>query len=370
MRIAVIGTRGFPDVQGGIETHCRKLYPLIAADGIDVTVFGRAHYLGTDKTFYYEGVKVVPLPSSHRSAWEAITHTIVCIPQVWRLHPDIVHIHGIGPSLFCPIFKLMGLKVIYTHHGQDYKRGKWGRLAKLSLKIGERVGTLFADRVIVISKYIKLQLKEKYNCNKSVLIRNGVTLPQKHLENEGQFLAKHGLEPQKYILAVGRFVQEKNFVDLIDAYKIASPQGIKLCIAGDADHESHYSIQLKEQAKNAGCVLPGVISGDELNALYSNARLFVISSSHEGLPIVLLEAMSFGLEVLASDIPANLEVPLPQDCYYPLGNSDILAKKIKSYLAQEKSHDFTPLIRNFYDWKKIANQTVELYQELVKGKNE
>jgi hypothetical protein len=67
--------------------------------------------------------------------------------------PDIVHIHGIGPALFAPLFKLVGCKVILTHHGADYKRGKWGFFAKKVLKTGEKIGIGCANRIIVLNEY-------------------------------------------------------------------------------------------------------------------------------------------------------------------------------------------------------------------------
>jgi len=368
MKIAVIGTRGFPGVQGGIETHCQKLYPRIVADGFDVTVFGRQCYLKKKHPFEYQGVHVVPLPCSHHACWEAITHALACIPYIFVLRPDIIHIHGIGPALFAPLFRLMGAKVVYTHHGQDYLRDKWGKIAKVSLKLGERIGTRFASRVVVISEYIDAQLKKRYHCKRTILIRNGVELPDRSTDKDSQWLTKHKLESHRYIFALGRFVQEKGFHDLIAAYQLAHPDGVKLCIAGEADHENAYSLRLKKQAYEAGVILAGFITGDELGALFSNACLFVIPSSHEGLPIVLLEALSYGLDIVASDIPANLEEPLPRDCFYPVGNTKALSQKITDRLAHGTKMDCKEVIQEFYNWDKIAVQTANVYREITKGK--
>ncbi|WP_288788126.1 glycosyltransferase [uncultured Fibrobacter sp.] len=136
-----------------------------------------------------------------------------------QIPPDIVHIHAIGPALFVPLFRLTGAKVIYTHHGQDYMRAKWGRFAKFVLKMGERLGTRFSHRIIVISNYIDDCLKRLYKTRRTVLIRNGVEIRTDAPKDEAIALAHLGIEPKKYILACGRFVEEKGFHDLIEAYQ-------------------------------------------------------------------------------------------------------------------------------------------------------
>ena len=367
MKIAVVGTRGFPDVQGGIETHCEKIYPRLAKKGVDITVFARIPYVHRETPYEYEGVRVVPVRCPRIPAVETFVHTFLCFFKVWKLKPDIVHLHAIGPALLVPLFRLTGAKVIYTHHGQDYNRAKWGFFAKRILHCGERCGTFFADRVIVISDYLKVFLQTKYGAKKLTLIRNGVDipgqLPQQAME---PWLSKYSLVGKRYIFALGRFVKEKGFHDLIRAYRLANIKDCLLVIAGDADHPSDYSSQLKELAKKENVVLTGFIHGDELQTLYANAALFVIPSYHEGLPIVLLEALSHNLDIVASDISANEEVKLPQDCYYPVGNTDALAERLRSHWNSPQKRDFADVIKNCYNWDKIAEQTYNLYMDLIK----
>ena len=306
IRIVVLGTRGIPDVQGGIETHCQHLFPRLAKMGFDITLLARKGYVKSDEPYEYQGIRVVPLRCSHKTSLESITHTLRCWLAVCRMRPDIVHIHAIGPAMFAPLFRLSGAKVIYTHHGQDYMRAKWGKFARFILKTGERLGTMFSHRIIVISTYIQDILKKMYRTNRTVLIRNGVDVRTDAPKDEAITLAHFGLEPQKYILACGRFVEEKGFHDLIAAYtKLPAElqQQYKLAIAGRPDHESAYSQKLVKQANKANVVLTGFISGDTLCAVQRNARLFCIPSYHEGLPIALLEALSYNLDVVASDIP-------------------------------------------------------------------
>ena len=371
IKVAVLGTRGIPDVQGGIETHCQHLFPRLAQLGFEITLFARKGYVKNDEPYKYRGVRVVPLKCSHKACFESISHTWRCLKAVRKIRPDIVHIHAIGPAIFAPLFRLTGAKVVYTHHGQDYKRAKWGKFAKAVLQLGERLGTAFAHKIIVISVYIQRFLKENYKTNRTVLIRNGVEIHKDSPKNELTLLSQFGLEPQKYILGCGRFVEEKGFHDLIAAYEklpVELRTDYKLVIAGRPDHKSLYSQKLLEQAEKAGVVQTGFISGDVLCAVQRNARLFCMPSYHEGLPIALLEALSYNLDVVVSDIPANTEVPLPQSCFAKVGDVESLKDTIENHLKKHEQENFASIIHEYYDWDRIAERTAEVYKSLMDWK--
>ncbi len=362
MKIVVIGTRGIPNILGGVETHCEELYPRIAAEGHDVTVIRRSCYIEPNNRIKeYRGVKLIDVYAPRRKSIEAIVHTFLALIKARSLNPDIVHIHAIGPAIMAPFARLLGLKVVMTNHGPDYDRQKWGKLAKFVLKTGERLGTRFSNRVIVISKVIADILANNYGRRDTNLIFNGVNTPQKATSRS--YLEQVGIGDSPYVVAVGRFVKEKGFHDLIEAFKrsgLASTH--KLVIAGDADHPDEYSESLKAQAREAGVVLTGFIKGEPLNQIMSHASLFVLPSYHEGLPIVLLEAMSYGLDIVASDIPANCIDALEPDDFFPVGNIDALAAKLQQKISntRSRSYNLAP-----YDWDHIALQTIDVYKSLL-----
>jgi len=359
-KIVVAGTRGIPNILGGVETHCEELFPLIAAQGYDVTIIRRANY-AKDNLPEYKGVKLINKQTLQKKSFEAIIHTLRAVwAAKFRLHADILHIHAIGPALVTPFARLLGLKVVFTHHGHDYEREKWGKLAKKMLKLGERLGCCFANEVIVISEVINHNIKQLYKCNNAHLIYNGVPTP--NFINDISYLNDLGVESKKYIFAMGRFVPEKNFHQLINSFSSLNRHDYKLVLAGDADHEDGYSRQLKRQAMENGIILTGFIKGEKLYSMLSHARLFVLPSSHEGLPISLLEAMSYDLPVLVSDIPANLEVGLSPDFYFPVGNEEKLTEKLGDLL------DTAPVKRKYplenYHWDYIAKQTIKIYENI------
>lgn len=361
MKIVVTGTRGIPNVMGGVETHCEELFPRIARRGFDVTVIRRKSYVN-DGLGEWNGVKLVDIESPKKKSFEAIIHTFRAINKAKRLGADIVHIHAIGPALLVPYAKVLGLKVVFTHHGPDYDRDKWGFAAKTMLKLGERMGCLFADKVIVISDVIRDLIQRKYGRTKGVhLIYNGVSKPE--LCDYPEYFEELGIEKGKYILGMCRFVPEKNLHHLVEAFSKIESKGMKLVLAGDTDFEDDYSRGLKEMARKHGVVLTGFIKGRKLHSLLTNCRCYCLPSSHEGLPIALLEAMSYGVKVIVSDIPANKEIGLSENDYFPASNVDALAERLKAVINQPLQHIDYDMKK--YNWEKIADQVEKLYCELA-----
>ncbi|WP_340155568.1 glycosyltransferase family 4 protein [uncultured Winogradskyella sp.] len=362
MKIFVLGTRGIPDVLGGVETHCEELYPRISKLGHDVTIITRTPYIKDKSVKLYKDVRLKHIFAPKTKSIEAIVHTFLGVLYAGIKRPDVLHVHAVGPMLLTPFARLLGLKVVVTNHGPDYNRQKWGKLAKLILKTGEYLGTKSAHKIIVISNVIKTILRTKYNRQDPFLIYNGVNIPKLAIDDD--YIKSIHLEKEKYIIAVGRFVEEKGFTDIIKAYSsINTPY--KLVLVGDADHETTYSKQLKKDAIEAGVVLTGFIRGKELHQIFSHARLFVMPSYHEGLPIALLEAMSYNLDVLVSDIPANLEVTLGDNYYFEVGNIEAIKSSILNTLeTSEKSIDYSKLLHDIYNWDIIAEQTIEVYKTL------
>jgi len=360
MKIFVTGTRGIPDIQGGVETHCEELYPRLTKLGCEVTLIRRSCYVTSDhKIKSYKGVELKDIYAPRQKSTEALLHTLLAVFYAKKAKADILHIHAVGPSVMTPLARLLGLRVVVTHHGRDYDRQKWGKIAKIVLRAGERLSAKYAHKLIVISEDINSTIKQKYNRFDANLIYNGVNIPVRSIETA--YIQKLGLSPQKYIFTLGRFVEEKGFHGLIEAFTNLADKEYKLVIAGDADHPDTYSENLKQLAKKNGVVLTGFIKGEKLNELFSNAKLFVLPSFHEGLPISLLEAMSYDIDVLVSDISANIEVKLPNEYYFQCGNWDDLKSKLEEKLSQKEHIKYN---LSMYNWDSIAAQTADVYREL------
>ena len=357
MKIWVTGTRGIPDIPGGVETHCEQILPHIAKEGHTVIVAVRAGYTDERPTDH-KGIQLVYIKNPKRKSLEAIVHTWKSIWNAYKLKPDILHIHAVGPALLIPWARLLGMHVVFTHHGADYERAKWGRFAKWVLRAGEWAGTRCATEVIGVSDTICKHLRNTYN-REIHLIRNGINriAPPANID----YLNQIKVRPNAFILCAARFVPEKRIHDLIAAYATAEPD-IPLVIAGDADHPDPYSNNLKLKASQTpGVILTGYVIGDPLNQLLANTRLFILPSSHEGYPVALLEALSFHRHVIASDIPANKEIGLPHQCYFPVGNVESLANRLRQALSTSApGYDLSDSLET---WEGAAQKTLRIYED-------
>jgi glycosyltransferase involved in cell wall biosynthesis len=367
MRVMLLGLRGFPEVQGGVETHAEHLCPRLVKLGCEVTVLARAPYQPKEVGNEWNGVKFVSLWAPKSKGLEAILHSLIGVLYAAIKRPDVLHIQAIGPSIMTLLARLLGLRVVVTHHGPDYDREKWGHFARSVLKLGERFGMCLSNRRIVISKVIADIVRDKYGLE-SDLIPNGVVLPE--MQQGIGTLVEHDLISGKYVLLVGRLVEEKRHQDLIEAFNRAAIPEWKLVIVGASDHPDAYTrkvINLAEQSPNA--VMTGYLKGLPLHQLYSHAGVFVLPSSHEGLPIALLEALSYGLPVLASYIPANVELGLAASSYFNVGNIDELASKLLDVTKMPYSVNERESRRNLvaykYNWDKIASDTLSVYAKSI-----
>ncbi len=365
MKILVLGIRGIPNVQGGVETHAEQLYPRLSALGCDVEIVVRTPFVPrTQRAF--GSLRLTRIWSPTTSGLEAFVHSLLGALYAAFRRPDVLHIHAIGPAIVTPIARLFGLRVVVTHHGPDYDRAKWGPFARWILRKGERWGMRHASARIAVSRVIANSIRSNDGCD-SYVIPNGAARSERLCADD--IVRSFGLHPGRYFLQVSRMVPEKRQLDLIAAFREAKLDGWKLALVGGLD-DTEYSKRVRAAAQTDNVVLTGFLSGTALRQIYSHAAGFVLPSSHEGLPIALLEALTFGLPVVASDIPANLEVGLEPAQYFPLGNRSTLANRLRR-LAIDGSDDSARTARQTwvsekYDWDRGAAATLDVYQKVMK----
>lgn len=365
----MIGLRGIPSSTGGVETVVEHIAPALVKMGHDVTVYCRKPYCKErQKTF--RGVKLKYLPTINTKYTEAVTHTLLATLNSLTKKYDIVHYHAMGNGLFAIIPKITGTKTVVTLHGLDWERDKWGFLAKAYLKLSERGIKTFSNKIISVSEKIKKYYKEKYNKN-IIYIPNGVDiLPMRKLKK----LKRFGLEDKKYILFLSRLVPEKGIHTLINAFKKVKTDQ-KLVIAGDATHTNEYVKKIKELAKgDERIIFTGPLYGEDKFEAFSNCSFFVLPSTIEGMPIVLLEAMSFEKCPLVSDIRENLDVIENKGFSFRVRDENDLKKKIELMLShkdivEKKGKECKKLVESKYNWDVVAKKTLKVYEDVLDGKN-
>jgi glycosyltransferase involved in cell wall biosynthesis len=355
IKVFVFGIRGFPLIGGGAERHSEELYPRMIQD-FDITVLARTAYFE-----HWRGVKFVTIPYIKWLNLETMSHSIMCTFYCLKHKPDIVHIHNMGACLLVPLLMWRNIRVIFTIHSLNYLHKKWGFIAKAVLNLCELIGLNFSDRITTVSTSIKDYLRKKYQRAMPMdYIPNAVNPPK--FMYSGIYLKKHGLKPRGYALAVGRLVPEKGFDKLIEAYKIAKVP-FKLVIAGDG--ETQYAKDLRK-LQSDDIIFTGYINGDELAEMYTNTGLMILSSFNEGFPLVMLEALSFNIPIIASNIDAHKHIRLASHRYYIPDDTHELAKKMQIFFNAE----FTPeekitykhLLENEYDWDMVPYKIKRIYE--------
>jgi glycosyltransferase involved in cell wall biosynthesis len=361
MKVAFIGQKGIPAKSGGVDIHVENLAVFLAKKNQEVIVYNRFGYL-TEKTKEWQGIKLVSLPYINHKNLAAITHGFLATIHAMVSRVEVIHFHGIGPSLLAWLPRLFTprIKVVSTLHSFDYGNDKWGRFAKFMLRLGEGTMCRFAHQVIVLTPVMHDYLLQRYG-RESIIIPNGAHIP----ENIGSDqLAALGLEPGKYILSLSRIIRLKGIQYLIEAVNNLPDSDLKLAIVGDGE----YLPELKKlAANNPRIIFTGNQSGDTLHQLYANAKLFVQSSEMEGLSIALLEAMTHGLPCLASDIIANQEATAETAVYFKSKNVADLQEKLVALItdsAKLKSLGASAKRRaqENFDWGIISDKIIDVYK--------
>ena len=368
MRIAMIGQKGiFVTHDGGIETHVDNLSKTLAEMGHKVFVYSRKHYTPRKlkKSSGFRNLKLIFTPSLNTKYLDAITHTLTSTIHALFQKYDVIHYHGVGPSMlsFLPRILKWRAKTVVTFHSQDRYHKKWGKLAARFLQLGEWTACKFPHQTIAVSKTIKRLCKIEYK-KEVKYIPNGVKIWEVEGSNE---IKKWGLETDNYILTVARFIRHKGLHWLIKAYKKLNTDK-KLVLVGESPYPSEYKDYLIKLAKgDKDIIFTGYQTGKPLDQLFTNAYLYVHPSEAEGLSITILEAMSYGKTVLISDIPENLEAMGDYGRYFKTGDVNDLHNQLEKML---KSPDYIKktgqrakeFVGEEYGWEKITKEIVKLYK--------
>lgn len=359
MKIAMIGHKRIPGREGGIEVVVEELASRLASRGDTVVAYNRSKK-GFVQPKVYKGVQIKVTPTIEKKSTDAVVYSFLASIRALFGCYDVIHYHGIGPSLFLLIPHAVGIRTVVTVHGLNYKTPKWKGLGAKVMKAGEIVAAKFADEIIVLSREQQEYFRRTYG-RKTVFIPNGITLEERA---EAREIKKHfGLEEDGFVLFVSRIVPGKGLEYLLEAYKQIDTD-LPLIIAGESIFVDEYYKMIQEQvAKDSRVKLIGFVEGKILQELYSNAKLFVFPSEAEGMPMCLLEALSYDCNCLVSDIPENLEVGKGFVNSFQSRNVEDLCKKLDICLNLESRNNSREYIRTNYSWNEVVENTLVCYGE-------
>lgn len=370
LRIAMLGQKRIPSREGGVEIVVEELSTRMVEAGHEVTCFNRRGHHVSGKQFNthgqndYKGVKIKTVFTINRKGLAAMTSSVFAAIKAAFGKYDVVHFHAEGPCAMLWLPKLFGKRCVATIHGLDHKRAKWGKFASTYIKFGEKVAVKFADEIIVLSSGVQDYFMETYG-RETRLIPNGVNRPV--LEKTNLIKKEYGVDKDEYILFLGRIVPEKGLKYLVDAFKNVKTDK-KLVIAGASSDTDIFVRELKDTAKEDERILfTGFVQGNMLGELYSNAYIYTLPSDLEGMPLSLLEAMSYGNCCLVSDIAECAEVVEDKAVTFKKGNIEDLTMKLQMLCDNEevvKSYksNVADFICEKYKWDDIADKTISLYR--------
>lgn len=372
LKVAMIGHKRIPSREGGVEIVVEELSTRMVKKGMEVTCYNRKGKHALDKSQKvnhikeYKGVKLKSVLTIDVKGLAAMTSSFFGAIKILFSKNNIVHFHAEGPCAMIPIIKFFSKKkIIATIHGLDWQRAKWGGFATKYIKFGEKMAAKYADEIIVLSENVKNYFKDTYN-RETNFIPNGVNKPE--IKNANIIKEKFNLNKDSYILFLGRIVPEKGIHYLVEAYnKIRVNK--KLVIAGGSSDTDTYFNELKEKSKdNKNIIFTGFVQGEELEELYSNAYIYVLPSDLEGMPLSLLEAMSYKNCCLTSDIPECKTVMDDKGVTFKKSDINDLKEKLQ-YLVDnvDKVSEYKKQAQEYilkkYNWDDVVDKTIKLYKK-------
>ena len=375
LNIAMLGHKRIPSREGGIEIVVEELSTRMAALNHNVTCYNRngnningTKFNSPSDSGVYKGVILKRVPTINKKGLAAVTSSVSGAFAAAFGKYDVVHFHAEGPSFMCWFTKLFRKKIIVTIHGLDHQRAKWGRLASKYIMMGEKSAVKYADEIIVLSEHMQKYFEDTYG-RKTNLIPNGVTRPE--YRECKMIKEKFGLEKEGYFLFLGRIVPEKGLRRLIEAFQQLRTDK-KLVIAGGSSDTDTFLHELQDMADtDVRIIFTGFVQGAVLEELYSNAYVYVLPSDLEGMPLSLLEAMSYGYCCVVSDISECTEVVEDKAVIFKKGIASDLQEKLQELCDdmelvgryKRKAADF---ICEKYSWDDVVKRTLDLYKGDIK----
>ena len=378
----MIGHKRIPSREGGVEIVVEELSKRLIKLGCSVTAYNRkgenvaGEQFGTANIKEFEGIKIKSVPTPQSKKLNAFVYSALATTRAIFGRYDVIHFHAEGPAAMCVLAKLFRIPSVVTIHGLDWQRSKWGGFATKYLKFGEQNAVKYADEIIVLSDSVKKYFEDTYG-RKTNFIPNGINAAE---PVEAQIIKeKYNLSKDGYLLYLGRIVPEKGIHYLLEAYA-KNNTDMTLVVAGGSSHSHEYFDELKAKAaeiekqnSEKKIIFTDFVQGRELEELYSNAYVYILPSDLEGMPISLLEAMSYSNCCLTSDIPECTEVCCENAVYFEKSNTASLTEKLDELCGNPETVNrfksaAAEYITQKYNWQSVAEETYSLYKRITDNK--
>ncbi|APG26666.1 hypothetical protein A7E78_01580 [Syntrophotalea acetylenivorans] len=366
MKVALIGTRGVPANYGGFETCVEELGRRLVERGHSVTVYCRKSYYD-EKESHYLGMKLVYLPSLKRKSLDTLSHTLLSVGHALFNPYDVLMVFNAAnsPTLILP--RLFGKKIAINTDGLEWKRGKWGSIARKYYKFSEWLSTKLANRIVADSLGIQDYYRKHYGVESSYIAYGAPVI----YSSKPALLDRFGVSPGQYFLQITRFEPENNPLLTIKAFKAANT-GKKLVLVGGVPYESEYSRQIEMEA-DEDVILPGFLYDKELlNELWANCFAYIHGNEVGGTNPALLQTMGAGCFTIAVDCTFSRDVLSDCGIFYEKNVESLSSKMIWATQNEKKLDSFkakaVARIKTHYTWDKVTHGYESLFVKLVNGK--
>lgn len=369
MKIAFIGGRDIKTL-GGIENYVYNLATHLAKLGHEPIVYCESNRNAIEevngfKVIYHKsfgGRFLCKILLSLKSTIDALTK---------EENVELFHYNAWPPSLWSWIPRMVGRKALLEGHGFEWKRTKYSPFQQKIMHLMEWLTAKMHKNILVVSDEQRDYFASHYS-RSCVTIPTAVNMPDSN-DIDSDILSRYKVEQGRYFLYLGRLVQDKNPYYLIKAFQKANTTDYKLVIAGSNDQQPEYVEYLHKLAQSdSNIIFTGAVYGADKNTLLRHSAAFCIPSTIEGLAITLLEAMSYGLVCIASDIPSNREGLSNNGIWVTAEDVDSLAEKIEyvisntDALSHIKELNRRRVEQNF-TWDIIAKRYVEYITNVCDG---
>lgn len=355
MRIGFVGMRGVPAKYGGSETAIEEIGSRLASRGHEVYVFCRRHKSESDDPIY-RGMHRIILPSINHQAFDTLSHSLLALLTCEARSCDVLHFIGMGTALLLPLAKLAKCGTVTTIDGFDWRRAKWGRLARVALKIGLRLTFRASDEILVDAETALEEFAQMFG-RRATYVPYGVSVDP---TSRSDIVTSLGIQPFRYFLFVGRIIPDKGIHILIEAFKRTAGE-YNLAIVGADDGFGEYMHRIQQMANtDKRILLLPPQYGESYHQLCSNSLAYVQPSLMEGTSPQLLSALAFARPVIASGIPTIKETVGDTAMLFRPGDVSSLCDCIRQLLAdlhhyEKQAVEARDRVLRRYSWDRVTD---------------
>lgn len=369
MRISVLGIRGLPATYSGLETIMSELAPRWVEAGHEVTVYCRKAVI-KERPREWKGIKLIYLPSIEHKMFSTLSHSLLASLHASFSSSDVILVWNAGNGPFGWFFRVTGKKAVINVDGMEWLRPKWKGIGAVYFKWAAKMATSAFPLVITDAEEMKRLYLEDLGAETTYIAYGANIEPSEHPE----VVSEYGLESRDYYLIASRLVPDNNADIILEAFVKSNSQK-KFAIAGGADYrgnklENQFLDKLKSIANENVLFLGHIDNFDHIKELHHHCFAYIHGHQFGGINPSILKALGFSNCILALNTPFNHEV-LEGGKYGVLfdKNPDSLKEKIEELEANiDKVEDFRhrapEQIRNRFNWDHIADQYIEVFEEL------